>query len=187
MRRSWITASIVGWSLVAAAPKARAVSAIGAQAGLYTPTREARDLIDAQWVLGLRFLLPPYSPIGLLQSRSLHLDLGLDLALDKARQLTVENLDTQLFNLTAVYRYSIPIGSSGLAYVGLGGRVSAVWGELSQGLRDGSLFGHLRGSMSVCGGIDYALTPGLLLDVRLSTGILGFTSWEAMAGLLLGG
>lgn len=179
--------ALVVTMLVSASLPARALVGVGLQAGLYTPTAEARNLIDAQWVLGARLLLPPISPFGILSSRALHLDVGVDLALDKARQLTTENLDTQLLNVTAVYRYSMPLGESLLAYVGLGGRVSAVWGELSQQLRDGSLLGHLRGSMSLHGGLDYVIAPGVLIDARLSTGIFGFTSWEGMAGLLFVG
>lgn len=183
MRRLAPAALLIGllW-----APRADALIGIGVQAGLYTPTNEARDLIDAQWELGLRFVLPPYSPIGLLSSRALALDIGIDLALDKAKQLTRENFDTQLLNLTAVYRYTVPLGQSIYVYAGLGGRLSAVWGELSQALSDGSLFGHLRGSMALSGGADFVLTPGVLLDVRMSYGVFGFTSWEAMGGLLFG-
>jgi hypothetical protein len=184
MLRARTVAVFIVAMLVMAAPRARAFTGLGLQGGLYTPTNEARDLLDAQWVLGLRLVLPPYSPIGLLNSRSLHLDLGLDLSLDKAKRVTLENLDTQLLNLTVMYRYSLPVSQSLLLYAGLGGRVSAVWGELSQTLRDGSLFGHLRGAMTACGGVDYVIPPDKMVDLRVSTGILGFTSWEVMLGFL---
>lgn len=184
MLRARTVAAIVVAMLSIMTPRAQALTALGLQGGLYTPTQEARDLLDAQWVLGLRLILPPYSPIGLLPSRSLHLDVGLDLSLDKATRVTLENLDTQLLNLSIVYRYSLPVSQSLLLYAGIGGRVSAVWGELSQTLREGSLFGHLRGAMTACGGIDFVIPPDKMIDLRVSTGILGFTSWEVMLGFM---
>lgn len=176
--------ALVALLLAVLAPKAQALGGFGLQGGLYTPTNKARDLLNSEWQVGLRALLPPVSPLGVINVQGLSLDVGLDLGVKQAKQIAAINFDTQLLNLTAIYRLTIPLGDSAAVYLGLGGRVSAVWGELSKDLRDGSLFGHLRGSMAACGGLDYALSPGMFLDARLGYGVFGFTSWEAMGGLL---
>ncbi len=178
---------IAAFTVMAALPRpAQATSfGIGIQGGLYTPTGDAKNLVDSQWQVGARFLLPPISPIGVLRVPGLMLDVGFDLSLAEAKQLTAENFDTKQLNMTAVYRYTIPLGTSFAAYVGLGGRVTAVWGEMSQQLREGNLFEHLRGAMSIAGGLDYMITPGIALDARVGYGLFGMTSWEATGGLLL--
>jgi hypothetical protein len=159
---------------------------VGVQAGLYSPTKNAKQLLNSEYQVGLRFLLPPLTPLGVIPIDGLNLDLGVDLGLGAAKQLSVNNLDTQVVNVSTVYRYTFPFSESILLYFGLGARLTTVWGELSKDLASGSLLGHLRGSFDATAGLDYLLGPATLLDLRVGYGIFGFTSWEATAGLMVG-
>ena len=167
-----------------ALPARAQLAGFGVQGGLFTPTNSAKNLINSEWQLGLRLLLPPVTPIGTLNIGGLNLDVGVDLGVGAAKQLSSTNLNTQMVNVTAVYRYTFPIGQSTLMYLGLGGRMTTAWGELTKEYAKGSLWGHLRGEMSAAGGLDYVVAPSTLLDLKMSYGLFGFTSWEATLGLL---
>jgi len=168
------------------ASSARAVG-IGLTAGLYTPTGDAAQLLSSQWQGGVRLLLPPLSPLGVLPVPGLALDLGVDFAMAEGLQRTLEQLPTRQANLTALYRLTIPLGQSFAVYAAAGARINGLWGEMSTQLRDGSLWQHLRGAVVAGGGLDLSLAPGLVLDLRAATGLAGFEAWQADIALILMG
>lgn len=167
--------------------EARAEIVFGVHGGLYTPTRDYKDLLAQEWQVGVRTILPPY-PLHFLDVKMLHLDLSLDMGLAAVRALDARTADAQRVNLTSVWRYSVPFGDTQQWwwYLGAGVRLSTLWGDLRGEVRDGNLFGLFTGSVQATTGFTRWLGAGrkAAFDIRAGYGILGFTSWEASAGLL---
>ena len=178
MRWRWLVAALLMTST------AKAIG-LALQGGRFTPSGSVRGLMDSQWQAGVRLLLPPWTPLGVVPGEGLALDLGVDWAVQDVSRASTDGLATKRANVTAVYRYTVPVDETVALYAGLGGRASVLWGEMSEELRSGSLGNHLRGALSVSGGLDWMVAPGLCLDGRVSYGVLGFTAWEATGGLLL--
>ncbi|MFM2151662.1 MAG: hypothetical protein RL199_97 [Pseudomonadota bacterium] len=170
--------------MLLAASSAQAMG-LALQGGRFTPSGSMKGLLDSQWQFGVRALVPPLTPLGVIPSDGLGLDLGVDWAVHDVSRASTEGLATKRANITAIYRYTVPVDESVALYAGLGGRASVLWGSMSDELKSGSLWSHLRGALSVTGGLDWMLVPGLCFDARLSYGVMGFTAWEATGGLLL--
>jgi len=183
MRRRTI-ASGLGAALLLAPEPATAIG-FGLQAGRFTPTGDVRRLLDSQWQAGVRLLVPPWTPLGTIPGDGLALDLGWDFALADVSRASTDGLATKRTNLTALYRATAPVTQDLALYAGFGGRASVLWGDMSAELRSGSLWNHLRGALSATAGFDWALAQGLFVDGRVSYGVLGFSAWEATAGLLV--
>jgi hypothetical protein len=166
------------------APSVQAMG-LALQGGRFTPSGSVRGLLDSQWQLGVRALVPPFTPLGVIPGEGLALDLGVDWAVQDVSRASTDGLATKRANVTAIYRYTVPVDETVALYAGMGGRASVLWGAMSEELKSGSLWNHLRGALSVTGGLDWMFAPGLCVDLRASYGVLGFTAWEATGGLLL--
>ena len=152
------------WWLAAwlAASSAQAMG-LALQGGRFTPSGSMRGLLDSQWQLGVRALVPPLTPLGVLPVDGLALDLGVDWAVQDVSRASSEGLATKRANVTALYRYTVPVDERVALYAGLGGRASVLWGSMPEELRSGSLWNHLRGALSVTGGLDWMVAPDLCL------------------------
>lgn len=173
-------------AIAALAPSvpAQAALGIGIHGGVTTPTADARALLDQELQLGVRLLLPPYTPIGRLPIRNLALDLGLEAPVGLLRRFRPDDFETHPVSFSAVYRYGFGIAPGVAPYLGLGARVTTLLGDVPSHIRGGLLFGRMAGSLGAVGGLSWVVRRGMFLDARVSSGLFGTTYWEATGGLL---
>lgn len=183
--RHLLTAVFFALALLFGASKASASVGIGLQAGYTAPTKNARDLLEQEVQLGIRFLLPPYTPFGLIPLPLLMLDLGIDMPARAFGNLGGETAGSQMVNIGALYRFNLPIARQTLLFFGAGARVSTLIGFIPEAISDLLYFGRVTGGINVAGGASVLLGRQILLDIRIGYGIFGFEYFEATGGLLL--